>query len=108
MAAASSTSARWARPWARRRRARIGRSIGFVGRRDSAAATSAFGPYNENRSKNRKPKWCAKARREALLFAGDDFFASPMSRGCVAAGTLNQFEGLRTSASMADLADLYP
>src|SRR5499427_1087300 len=31
-----------------------------------------------------------------------------MSRGCVAAGTLNQFERLRTSASMADLADLYP
>src|SRR5262249_60335125 len=95
-----STAARWARLWARRRRARIGRLIVFVGRRDSAAVTSAFGRWNGNRWKNRKPRCCAKARREALLFAS---VASPMSRGCVAAGTLNQFERLRTSASMADL-----
>src|SRR5262245_24509776 len=107
MAAACSTSARWAKPWARRRRARIGRSTGFIGSRDSAAATSAFGRCNGNRWKNRKPRCCAKARGEACCLRAT-IFASPMSRGCVAAGTLNQFERLRTSASMADLADLYP
>src|SRR5260370_5663639 len=101
-AAACSTSARWARPWARRRRARIGRSIGFVGPRGFAVATSGFGRYNGNRSKNRKPKCCARARRKALVLKRESFCKG------VAAGTLNQFERLRTSASMPDLADLYP
>src|SRR5215831_14433628 len=102
MAAACSTSARWARPWVRRRRAPIGRSIGFVGRTGSAAATSAFGPWNGNPWKNRKPRCCPQTRRDALLFTSDDFCKG------VAAGTLNQFERLQTSASMPDLADLYP
>src|SRR5262249_59120897 len=52
--------------------------------------------------KNRKPRSCPQTRRDALLFTSDDFCKG------VAAGTLNQFERLRTSASMADLADLYP
>src|SRR5262249_50050666 len=102
MAAACSTSARWARPWAKRRRAPIGWSIGFVGRTGSAAATSAFGRWNGNPWKNRKPRCCAQARGEALLFTGE-VFARTWRRG-----TLNQFERLRTSATMPDLADLYP
>jgi hypothetical protein len=40
--------------------------------------------------------------RRGLLFKGDDFCKG------VAAGTLNQFERLRASMSMSDLADLYP
>src|SRR6266700_858768 len=102
MAGACSMSARWARPSARRRPARTGRSIGFVGRRDSAAAPSGFGRWNGRSWKNRRPRCCAKARGEALLFTGDSFCKG------VAAGTLNQFERLRTSGSMPDLADLYP
>src|SRR5262245_22136746 len=69
---------------------------------DSAAATLAFGRWNGNPWKNRKPRCCAQARGEALLFTGE-VFARTWRRG-----TLNQFERLRTSASMPDLADLYP
>src|SRR5262249_56625086 len=50
----------------------------------------------------------ARRRAARLCCLQATILASPMSRGCVAAGTLNQFERLRTSASMADLADLYP
>jgi len=42
-----------------------------------------------------------------LLFAGDDF-SKPDVAQVRGRGTLNQFERLRTSASMPDLADLYP
>src|SRR5262249_4474147 len=50
----------------------------------------------------------ARRRAARLCCLRATILASRMSRGCVAAGTLNQFERLRTRTSMADLADLYP
>jgi Phosphoribosylamine-glycine ligase len=61
-----------------------------------------FRAVQRERWKNRKPRCCAKARARLCCFTGDSFCKG------VAAGPLNQFERLRTSASMPDLADLYP